>query len=198
MLRSLPPAVLMTAGVALAAGIFFAAVFLPGRARAETLNREITAARADLARLPAARAAAERLRAELAAATADHAGADGGRFVDAGSPHAAFAAITVAAEAAGVHVTRLVPAPAVVRRSYEEWPFRLEFDATYADLARFLARLEAGGTLGTVTALLLTPRDGDAPASADGGDTVLRGELSLVVYARAETGGGDAQDAPSP
>ena len=180
MFKSLPPAVPMVAAVAVAVGVFFAAVFLPGRARAEALARETDAATADFARLPAVAAEAERLRAALAADD-PHDGAGPARFADAAAPHDAFAAITAAAEAAGVNLTRLVPGTAVPRRSYQEWPFLLEFETTYARLNAFLARLETGGTLISVVALTLAPRGPDAAAE---GDTVLKGELSLVVYAR--------------
>ena len=59
------------------------------------------------------------------------------------------------AEEAGLSMTRLTPAPALVRDAETEWTVTLEFEAAYNDLVRFLQAVADERRLLTVTALRL-------------------------------------------
>ena len=96
------------------------------------------------------------------------------------------------AEEAGLSITRLTPAPAVVRDAETEWTVTLEFEAAYNDLVRFLQAVADEPRLLTVTALRL-----HSPGTAADGITVTGScRVTAFVHRHATEAPGHADSTP--
>ena len=97
------------------------------------------------------------------------------------------------AEEAGLSITRLTPAPALVRDAETEWTVTLEFEAAYNDLVRFLQAVADERRLLTVTALRL-----HSPGTAADGITVTGScRVTAFVHRHATDAPGHADSTPN-
>lgn len=163
----------------------------PARSALVAQQRALTAARRELAEAATtARSIPEILRRRRVL-NDRLAALDGAEAAPPDAP-GALRDVQAIAEEAGLSITRLTPAPAVVRDAETEWAVTLEFEAAYNELVRFLKAVAHEPRLLTVTALRL-----HSPGTAADGITVTGScRVTAFVHRHATEAPGHAGNTP--